>query len=166
MARAPGPVPHGQQVGVTVEAKVGLSKLARLSAALAVRDLLDAIGARELYWVGLNLQEAGRVEGGEPWQIMAPLTLRLRPQRRSSYHFYSPYQTLLQQSMTAKVDPARGEVKVGTQARYASEHHFGVPSRNLPARRLLPGIPVARDLAVSVVTAAVQRTVAEVNNAT
>ena len=108
---------HGQQVGITVDAKRAIAKLERLKAGFAVRTILSAIGLAQIYWIGRNLNAAGKVEGGQPWQVMAPITIARRPQRPSSHHFSSPYQTLLQQSMVQEVNEGAASVNVGTNAK-------------------------------------------------
>jgi hypothetical protein len=151
------PTTHGEQVGIKVDASKAMAKLGRLSAGLAVRDVLDGIGAKLLYVTGIILQKAGQAPGGLPWQKMAPLTIALRPLRSSPYHFSSPYQTLLQQSMVSVVSEATASVSVGTNARYAKDHHFGMPSKNLPARKLLPEPGFARSEAAKTVQAIVDQ---------
>jgi hypothetical protein len=153
------PTTHGEQVGIKVDASKAVAKLGRLSAGLQVRDILEGIGAKLLYVTGIILQRAGNAPGGAPWQKMAPLTLRRRPLRSSPNHFSSPYQTLLQQSMVSQVTEASSTVSVGTNARYARDHHFGVPSRNLPARKLLPEPGFARGEALKTVQAIVDNLV-------
>lgn len=155
-----GPIPHGQQVGITIDATKAVAKLNRAKAALQVRDVLDTIGQKILRDTGLILQEAGKSPGGEPWKVMAPMTLRLRPLRRSSHHFSSPYQTLLQQSMNPQtgagktVTESTATVEIGTNVRYAKLHHQG-DGKRLPARPLLPKAAYARTQAVRVVQAMV-----------
>jgi hypothetical protein len=156
------PVPHGGAVGVTVDASKALTKTGRLRAALSVKNILAALGAAELRWTGLNLQKAGKEAGGAPWQVMAPMTLRMRPRRPSKYHFSSPYQTLLQQSMVSEVNEGTSTVAIGTSARYAIEHHEGRPQRNLPARKLVGSPGPARDRALRVLDAIVTKIKAEV----
>jgi Phage virion morphogenesis family len=151
------PVPHGGAVGVSVDATRAVAKIGRLRGGLAVRDILEAIGAKELRWTGLNLQKAGKVESGFPWQVMAPMTLRMRPRRPSTHHFSSPYQTLLQQSMTSEVNEGTATVSVGTNARYAIKHHEGDPSTNLPARKLVGTPGPARLRALQVIDAIVAK---------
>lgn len=149
-----GSLPHGQQVGITIDATKAVAKLNRAKAALQVRDVLDVIGQKILRDTGLILQEAGKSPGGEPWKVMAPMTIKRRPLRRSSHHFSSPYQTLLQQSMAAQVTESTATVEVGTNARYAKLHHKG-DGKRLPARPLLPKAAHARTQAVRVVQAMV-----------
>jgi phage gpG-like protein len=151
---------HGQQAGITIDASTALTKLARMGSALTVRDILEGIGAKELRWTGMMLDAAGKVPEGLPWQHMAPLTLRRRPVRQSPFHFSSPYQTLLRQSMTTRVDEASASVSIGTNAPHAIEHHLGVPARNLPARRLLATPAVARKHALEFIRAVVDQLVA------
>lgn len=150
-------VAHGGQYGVKIDVSKALDRLARMGATLAVRETLEAIGQNELRWTGLNLQKAGRVPDGSPWAKMAPLTLRLRPLRVDAYHFSSPYQALLQQSMTVRVDAGAGSVSIGTNARYAVEHHEGRPERNLPARKLVGSPAGARARAMQLVSAIVAK---------
>jgi hypothetical protein len=134
-------------VGVEVNVSRGLAKLGRVKDLLTPREILEGIGQRQLYWVGINLQSAGS-QGEGRWQHMAAITLERRPLRPSPHHFSSPYQTLLQQSPVMEV---RGEeaVAVGTNARYAVYHHFGARDGGwvLPARPLLPSPGKARDTA-------------------
>jgi hypothetical protein len=151
------PVPHAGAVGVSIDASKALTKIGRVRAALTVGSILKAIGAKELRWTGLNLQKAGREAGGVPWQVMAPMTLRMRPLRSSKYHFSSPYQTLLQQSMVSEVNEGTSTVTIGTSARYAIEHHEGRPQRNLPARKLVSAPGPARLRALQVVNAIVAK---------
>lgn len=153
------PTEHGSQVGIRVDATLAIAKLGRVRAILAVRDILETIGQSQLRWTGLNLEQAGTVAGGHPWQRMAPLTIARRPLRRSVYHFSSPYQTLLQQSMVAEVDEATASVSIGTNARYAAEHHFGAKRGRwvLPARKLLPDEIQARKSALEVVQAIIRQ---------
>jgi hypothetical protein len=152
---------HGQQIGVQIDASKALAKIGRMKSTLTIRDILETIGAKELRWTGLNLQKAGREPGGSPWQVMAPMTLRLRPLRTDKFHFSSPYQTLLQQSMVVEVNEATATVSVGTNARYAKEHHLGVPSRRLPSRKLVGSAESARKHALAVVKAIVAKLASE-----
>jgi phage gpG-like protein len=154
---------HNTQVGISIDASQAIAKMGRVQAILQVRDILETIGQSQLRWIGLNIQEAGNVAGGQPWQRMAPVTIKRRPLRRSPSHFSSPYQTLLQQSVNAEVlkeaevNEAAASVSVGTNAQYALYHHFGARRGRwvLPARPLLPSVTHARKLALDVVNAIV-----------
>lgn len=179
------PTIHNDQAGIVVDASKALKKvgmLARFFGAVRsffggqglppgpdTKDVLDAIGQRILRDTGLILQRAGNAPGGRPWQVMAPMTLRMRPQRASTHHFSSPYQTLLQQSMNVAtgagktVDAARATVEVGTNVRYAKDHHFG--AGRIPARPLLPTKVHAGEAARQTVEAIVNQLATSVNRA-
>lgn len=152
-------------VGMRINARRFEGKIRRVEGLLDEEAVLRLIGLRLLNWIGKNLRTAG-ADGVGLWHRMAPSTIRQRPQRQSPHHFSSRYQTLLQQSFVSVVNPASKTVRVGTQAKYAAFHHFGVPSRGfpnrpahvgpnwrLPARPMLPSGPEARAMAVSVLAA-------------
>lgn len=153
---------RGQPVGIQIDVSKAVGKLRAVQVLLDVETVLRGIGMKQLYWIGKNLQEAGTVPGGQPWQVMAPITLKRRPLRKSKHHFSSPYQTLLQQSFVVDdVNPTKASVSVGTNARYARDHQEGVRSRNLPARKLLPEPNVAQQLAAEFLNAVIAKVRAE-----
>lgn len=143
---------HGSEVGLTINVDPPKRMLAAILRELTVREMLETIGDRQLEWVGRNLESAGRA-GGKPWQRMADSTIKARPQRPSSSHFSSRYQSLLQQSFVRVVHEAEDAVSVGTNAMYAAYHHFGAQrgAWRLPAREMLPGADDALHLAMEVV---------------
>jgi phage gpG-like protein len=149
---------HQDQAGIVVDATKALKKVDLLKAGLTPKDILDTVGQRILRDTGKLLEGAGSAPGGRPWQVMAPMTLRMRPLRKSTHHFSSPYQTLLQQSMNAAVSGS--QVEVGTNARYAKDHHFG--AGRIPARPLLPTTSYAGEAARQTVQAIVNQLVATV----
>lgn len=141
-------MPPGEQVTIEVDATRLRAKVKRVLDRLDVRDVLNTIGLRQLYWMGQSLQSAGT---DKPWQTMAASTIRRRPQRASPRHFSSRYQALLQQSPVYDVAVAAASVEVGTNARYARFHHEG--NRRLPARQIIPDERRARQLAIAVIDA-------------
>lgn len=145
---------HSDQAGIVVDASKALAKVKLLGTGLEPKDILSTIGTRILGATARILDKAGSSPGGRPWQEMAPMTLRMRPLRRSTHHFSSPYQQLLQQSMTSTVQ-GETQVEVGTNARYARDHHFG--AGRIPARPLLPTTEYAGQQARSVVTAIINQ---------
>lgn len=144
----------GAPLGMMIDAKLNMAKLQAVEAEIGERKTLDTIAQRLLGWTTTNIARAGRDEF--PWQKMALVTIAARPLRPSRHHFSSPYQTLLQQSFTAKI--MGGEVGVGTEAKYAAFHHFGARRGRwvLPARKMLPSVRMARTLANEVMRAMVQ----------
>lgn len=139
-------------VGFTVDVTKLRAKVKRILAEIELRDLLSTIGQRQLNWMGKSLQEAGT---DKPWATMAASTIRRRPQRPSNRHFSSRYQALLQQSPVMAVFESSSAVEVGTNARYSRFHHHGASRGNwrLPSRKIIPEIPRARTLAMSVIDA-------------
>lgn len=139
-------------VGFTIDVTKLRAKVARILAEIELRQLLSTIGQRQLGWIGKNLQEAG---ADDPWATMAASTIKRRPQRPSNRHFSSRYQELLQQSPVMAVFESSSAVEVGTNARYSRFHHAGASRGNwrLPSRKIIPEIPRARTLAMSVINA-------------
>lgn len=143
-------------VGFTVDVTKLRAKVARVLAEIELRQLLSTIGQRQLNWIGKSLEKAGEPPSGDGlWAEMAASTIKRRPQRRSNRHFSSRYQALLQQSPVMAVFESSSAVEVGTNARYSRFHHAGASRGNwrLPSRKIIPEIPRARTLAMSVINA-------------
>ena len=136
--------------GVTVDVSKALAKLRLVGSHLAPRDLLSAIGQRHLNWINQNLRGAG-IE--KKWATMKPATIAARPQRQSSSHFSSRYQSQLQQTFVVNVGTT--SVEVGTNLQYARFHHEG--TRHIPSRALLPSERIGQELAEGVINAVVAR---------
>lgn len=141
-----------EQVTIEVDTTRLRAKIKRITDRLEVREILQTIGLRQLYWMGKSLEDAGT---DKPWQTMAASTIRRRPQRTSPRHFSSRYQALLQQSPVYEVMASAQAVEVGTNARYSRYHHEGASRGNwrLPARQIIPDERRARQLAIAVIDA-------------
>ena len=137
--------------GVTVDVSKALAKLRLVGSRLEPRDLLAAIGQRHLNWINENLRGAG-IE--KKWATMKPATIAARPQRPSSSHFSSRYQSQLQQNFV--VNAGTTSVEVGTNLQYARFHHEGT-KRGLPSRAMLPSERIGQELAEGVINAVVAR---------
>lgn len=158
-----------------------INHLRNIAAGITDRELLQAIGNRQLRWMVQNLKDAGTER---PHQVMSPNTLIKSSGRASSRHFSSRFRAFLQQSYTVQVH--HDYVDVGTRDQRAAWHHYGtspfkikpkvgqylkfetvngtvfakeVNHPGIPARGLLPSKRTAEALALSVITAGIQRAI-------
>ena len=167
--------------GITVKVDVRnvVSKLRQFMGLINERELLQAIGNRQVKWMVTNLKEAG---SDKKFKTMAANTLIKGRHRTSARHFESTWRSRLQQSFTSKVFGKY--VEVGTADRFAAFQHFGtkpytikpkskprlsfvtvngrvyakeVSHPGIPTRGIIPTKKVAETLALKIIIAELKR---------
>lgn len=108
-------------------------KLARLRESVANPKQANREVAAQLYsFVIRNFQEEGRPVGN--WARLQPATIARKKKLGKEKKLVITGQ--LKNSFRPSHD--KTTARVGSDLSYAADHQFGVPSRNLPAREMLP----------------------------
>ena len=124
---------------ITSGVNAAVRRLVLSSAAL--RDLTATnkkVGVVVLRWIDKNFKSEG-ARTGQRWQQLSAGTIK---RRRSGKNKSAVKAKILQDTgdlrRNWKVLATPNEVIVESQMPYARDHHYGVPSRKLPARPILP----------------------------
>lgn len=108
-------------------------------------------------WTIRNFDNEGRLHGG--WAPLAPSTVKQK-QRIGK-------EKMLVRSGSLRANftqfYSKDNAGVGNQIKHAAYHHYGVPSRNLPRRELLPRRDKVLEIGLKVYGAYVARQVREAN---
>ena len=136
-----------------IEVKVDDTGFRRLLAAASQATnpevVLRAIGLRQLKWIDDNFQQEGKLSVGG-WQALKASTLA---RRRGGQGKILQDTGRLRGSFEVR-EATSSYVVVGSVLEYAATHNFG--RAGIPARRILPTIQQAKELASSLLLAALK----------